>query len=212
MELLWQATDSYVPPFYRGKALPTPDSEVKVVAMPEIKIGSGWANSKNMIYAWKKDYTNAAQDSGYGKNSFTYTNDYLDDFNNISVTASTTDQKYSSSASIKINTYQPKIIFYKNDAVLGTLWEQALADGHKIPGEEVIEATPYFISPKNIGVPILAWKWFINGSMVGTSGLRKNLLPVRAQPGVSGTSVIKLEIENIYKLFASASREIDVEF
>src|SRR3989344_5564313 len=26
MVLLWQANDSYVPPFYKGKALPTPDS------------------------------------------------------------------------------------------------------------------------------------------------------------------------------------------
>ena len=34
MILLWQATDSYVPPFYRGKELPTAESEVKVVAMP----------------------------------------------------------------------------------------------------------------------------------------------------------------------------------
>jgi len=33
MVLLWQADDSYVPPFYEGKALPSPNSEIKVVAM-----------------------------------------------------------------------------------------------------------------------------------------------------------------------------------
>src|SRR3989304_7885141 len=48
MVLLWQANDSYVPPFYRGKALPTPDSEVKIVAIPAIRTSSGLVDSKNM--------------------------------------------------------------------------------------------------------------------------------------------------------------------
>jgi hypothetical protein len=52
MVLLWQANDSYVPPFYKGKAMPSPESEVKVVAMPDV------VNSKNMTYSWQKDYNN----------------------------------------------------------------------------------------------------------------------------------------------------------
>src|SRR3990167_9352145 len=212
MVLLWQANDSYVPPFYKGRALPTPDSEVKVVAMPEIKSGSGFVDSKNMTYAWKKDYNNDQEGSGYGKNSFIYINDYLDNSNNVSVTASTIDQKYSSEANITIGTYQPKIVFYKNDANLGTIWEQALSSGHKIQNEEVMEAAPYFISPKNIGIPILAWNWSINDSLVNILGSRKNLIPLRAQAGVSGTAKIKLEIENKYKIFSTASKAINVEF
>src|SRR3990167_3192742 len=54
MVLLWQANDSYVPPFYKGRALPTPDSEVKVVAMPEIKSGSGFVDSKKMTPIWEQ--------------------------------------------------------------------------------------------------------------------------------------------------------------
>src|SRR3989344_3085342 len=70
MILLWQATDSFVPPFYKGKALPLADSEIKIVAMPEIKssVGGALVNAKNMTYAWKKDYTNDQEASGYGKN------------------------------------------------------------------------------------------------------------------------------------------------
>ena len=212
MTLLWQANDSYVPPFYKGKALPTPDSEVKVVAMPEIKIGSQAVSPKNMTYFWKKDYTNNQEGSGYGKNSFIYINDYLDDSNNISVTASTIDQKYSSGANIDIGTTQPKIIFYKNDANLGTLWEQALSNGHRITGNEILEAAPYFISPQDIRIPILTWDWSINDIFINTSSFRKNLIPLSVQLGVSGTSKIKLEINNLYKIFETASGEINVEF
>ncbi len=58
MTMLWQANDSYVPPFYEGKALPSPDSEIKVVAMPEIKNGSSFVNPTNMTYDWQLDENN----------------------------------------------------------------------------------------------------------------------------------------------------------
>lgn len=210
--LLWQTDDSYTPPFYRGKAMPSPASQIKVIALPEIKNGSQMINPKNMVYAWKKDLTNNQDGSGYGKNSFIYTSDYLDDSNSVSVNVSTTDQKFSSEANINIGTVQPKIIFYKNDANLGTLWEQALQNGHKITNEEIIEAAPYFISPKDINIPFLTWNWSINNSAVEVLGARKNLIPLKTEAGVSGTSKIKLEIENIYKIFENASKEISVEF
>lgn len=216
MVLLWQANDSYTPPFYKGKAMPTAESSVKVVAMPEIKSGSGSGlqnvSPKNMTYAWKKDYNNDQTGSGYGRNSFVYTNDYLDDLNNISVVASTIDQNSSSSSNIDIGTTPPKIVFYKNDPTLGTLWEQALSDGHTIQGDEIIEAAPYFISPGDIRIPALTWDWSINDSPIDVNGLNKNLLPVKTQAGASGTSKIKLEINNIYKIFENVSKEISVEF
>lgn len=212
MVLLWQAMDSYVPPFYKGKALPSPDSSVKVVALPEIKSGSSVVNPKNMTYFWKKDYTNNQDGSGYGKNSFTYINDYLENSNNVGVTASTLDQKYSSDASIDIGMTNPKIIFYKNDPNLGIIWEQALSDGHKIVGNEILQAAPYFISPSDIRIPTLTWDWFINDNLVNAPVYRKNILPLQAQAGASGTSKIRLEINNMEKIFESATKEINVNF
>ncbi|MEK7471200.1 MAG: hypothetical protein AAB623_00945 [Patescibacteria group bacterium] len=212
MILLYQAMDSYVPPFYKGKALPSPDSKVKIVALPEIKSGSNLVDPKNLTYTWTKDYNNNQDDSGYGKNSLTYINDYLDNSNNIGVTAGTTDQKYSSTGSINVGMTEPKIIFYKNDAKLGTIWEQALSDGYKIIGDEIIEAAPYFISPSDIRIPTLTWDWFINDETVNAPIYRKNTLPLKAQAGTSGTSKIRLEINNKYKIFQNTVKEINVDF
>ncbi len=210
--LLWQANDSYVPPFYKGKALPTPDSEVEIVALPEIKSEGVLVNPKNMIYAWRKDYTNDQEASGYGKNSFTYISDYLEDSNYIEVTASTTNQQYSSQANININTIQPKISFYKNDVNLGTVWEHALTDPHKIESSEIVLAAPYFISPKDIRNPRLIWSWFINDQAMFAQSLKNNLMPLQAESGVSGVSKLKLEIENMDKIFETAEKEINIEF
>lgn len=212
MVVLWQADDSYVPPFYKGRALPAPDSSIKIVAMPEVKVGGAYLNPKNITYYWRKDFTNDEQASGYGKNFFAYVSDYLDASNFIEVNAVTTDQKYSSTASINVPTFQPKVLFYKNEDGIGTRFENAVTDGHTIVDKEIIFAAPFFISPKDIRNPRLIWNWSINGGNVTTEILQKNLLPLQVQSGVSGTSTIKLDIENMDKVFQTATKEINVQF
>jgi hypothetical protein len=212
MTLLWQTNDSYVPPFYRGKAFPVPESPIKVVAIPEAKNSNGTNNSSNMVYDWTMNYENVPEGSGYGKNSFTYTSDYLDDSNLISVSASTPEQTYSSEASVTITSGEPKLVFYKKDNALGTIWENALPDGHQISGDEIIVAEPYFVTPKNLRVPVFTWNWSINGNTVTNQGFLKNNLPVKVPAGTRGTSVIRLDLSNIDKIFQKVSKELNVEF
>jgi len=212
MVLLWQANDSYIPPFYKGKAMPIIGSEIKIVAIPEIRQGGVLVSPKNMTYAWEKDYNNEQEASGYGKSSFIFTNDYLDGSNNVGVVAATVDQKSSSRSNIDIGTIEPKILFYKNDGRTGTKWEQALSDPYKIEKEEVLVAEPYFISPKDIRNPRLVFNWFINNSIIKIDSQRRNVIPLQVQEGVSGTSKLRLEIENKDKIFQTAAKEINVEF
>ncbi|HEY4494094.1 MAG TPA: hypothetical protein VJB95_01520 [Candidatus Paceibacterota bacterium] len=212
LALLWQATGSYVPPFYRGKALPSAESEIKVVAIPEIRTGGVKVSPKNMTYEWKKDYNNMPGDSGYGKNFFYFVSDYLDDSSNVSATASTVDGGNSSSASVAIGTFLPKLSFYKQDEKTGTVWEHTLNDSANIEGSATLVAVPYYISVTDIRIPTLVWRWSINGLDVATRGGMKNILPLQAPVGTSGTSKVKLEIENSGKIFESVSKEINVNF
>ena len=212
LTLLWQATDSFVPPFYRGKALPVGESSVRIVAMPEIIRGGTPANPKEMVYAWKIDYSNDQTNSGYGRNHLVYDTDYLDSSNNIGVVVTTTDQKFSAEKTINIRTFDPKILFYKRDLTLGTLFEKALLGNHKIENDEVIEAVPYFISPKTIFSPVLTWNWSINNNTVSVSSARKNLIPLKAGEGLSGVAKLRLDIENRYKIFQTTAEEVNIEF
>lgn len=212
LTLLWQAEDSYVPPFYKGKALPLPDSKIKIVAVPEIRSGGNLINPKNMAYSWKKNYSNEQGASGYGKNSFVYNNDYLESSDTINVLATTVDQKYSTEGTIVVRPANSKILFYKKDNELGTLWEKAIGNNYRITQDEILLAVPYFISPKNPQNPILTWSWSINGSPVYLSGLTKNLIPLKVQSGVSGMSKLRVEIENKYKIFQTVSKEINIQF
>lgn len=210
--MLWQANDSYVPPFYEGKALPSPDSEIKVVAIPEIKDGSTLVDPTNMTYDWQLDQTNDEDNSGYGKDSYVYVSDYLDNSNNVSVTASTLDQNDSVEGSVDVSNVAPKIDFYKNDSTLGTIWDQAISDGYQVTGNEILQAAPYFISPKDLRIPFLTWTWSINNQQITVPTYSDTLLPLQLQAGVHGASKIDLEVSNIHSLVNTASKEINVNF
>lgn len=212
MVLLWQATDSYVPPFYKGKALAGPASSIKVVALPEAKIRGAQVSAKNMTYSWKKDFSNDQDASGYGKNSYAFLNDYLDGLNSVEVTAQTTDGRYSAHSSISIRSTDPKIVFYKRDLKLGTLWENAVLDNYTLGGsEEIIVAAPYHISPSDIRKPELIFRWFINNTLANT-GINRNYIPLKVEGEATGTSRLRLEIENNDKIFETARKEINVRF
>ena len=94
---------------------------------------------------------------------------------------------------------------------MGTVWQLALSDGHRVQGSEVMQAAPYFISPKDIRIPSLTWNWSINDSFINILG-PKNLIPLAVQAGVSGTSKIDLQINNSFKIFETVSKEINVNF
>jgi len=212
MVMLWQAEDSYVPPFYEGKAMPTPSSEVKVVAMPELKNGSNTINPNNLVYSWQLDENNQEGDSGYGKNSFTYTSDFLDSSNDVSVDVATLDSQSSTEGALNIKTVEPKINFYKDDPALGTLWQQSLFNGYQVLGTMVVQAAPYFVSPKDFRLPFLTFTWSVNGQQAPTLPNNKSLLPLQTQAGASGTSQIGLEIDSTQNLTETVSKQINLNF
>ena len=74
VDILWQAYDSYVPPFYKGKALAPSQGTFKVVAIPNLVNQSGKVNINNLSYAWTKDGNVYFDSSEWCKNYFFFHN------------------------------------------------------------------------------------------------------------------------------------------
>jgi chaperonin GroEL len=54
--ILWEAIDSTVPPFYKGKKLPAPEAIVKLTAIPNFRSEGGRSTSSdNAVYIWKRN-------------------------------------------------------------------------------------------------------------------------------------------------------------
>ncbi|MFZ3015475.1 MAG: hypothetical protein WA101_00525 [Minisyncoccia bacterium] len=206
IDMLWEATDSYVPPFYKGKALNTPEGTIKIVALTNSQDSAG------LTYSWKSDNTNKPDSSGYKKNYYIFKNSYLDKDNTVEVTTSNLGGKNTGQGKITIKPGNPKIVFYQKNPGLGVKYEQAISDGFNInKNGDILIVEPYFFSPKNLNSSDLQIKWSLGGSEINTPK-PKNELGIKPEQDQSGQSTISVNIENIKKMFLSASKKINVNF
>jgi len=212
IDMLWEATDSYVPPFYKGKALVSREGYFKVVAIPNIISGGNTLNQNNLSYTWEKDGKGETYLSGWGKSSFIFKNSYLDKSNEILVKISDVFGSVDSGSKITIKTATPKIIFYKKDALFGINLDKSITTGHLIDKTgEAIVAVPYFFSPKDIKSKDLQIDWTINNKPAQNSGI-KNEIRLKGEEGKSGEAKIKVKVNNFNTLFQGLDKELNVVF
>jgi len=203
LDLLWEAIDSYVPPFYRGKALPASETQIKVVAIPVMRTGSIQVNPSSMVYNWKKNFQNIKNSSGFGKNSFTFRNGYLDDIESVSVEVSSLNQSTTNSDQVKIQIRTPKILFSEDDILEGTNYTYELQRGFTPrTTQTTIVAEPLFFSSKNATSPDFSYSWELNDESTRTPAL-KNVLSLQFDPNTRGTAEVSLDIKSRSRLFQS---------
>ncbi|MFA6524473.1 MAG: hypothetical protein WC264_03640 [Candidatus Paceibacterota bacterium] len=206
IDMLWEAPDSYTPPFYKGKALNAREGTLKIVALTNSRDSAG------LSYNWKLDDTNKPDSSGYKKNYYIFKNSFLDKQNTVEVTTSNLAGNNSGQGKITINPINPKIVFYQKDLNLGTKYEKAIDNGFVIDQSGIIFiAEPYFFSPKNLNSSDLEFKWLLGGSDITTPN-PKNELGIRPEAGQIGNSTVKVTINNIKSMFLNLEKEINVNF
>ena len=206
IDILWEAYNTYTPPFYKGKKLLSMEGSAKVVAMPSTQ------NLTGLSYNWIKDNKNDADSSGYEQNYFIYQNSYLDDGNTIGVSASDIFGNNVGTNEITINPSNPKIILYKKDPILGTNWDNALSDNFSIDKDgEMIVAEPYFFSNDDLSSGDLTFTWSLNGQDTMIPN-QKNILAIKPEAGKSGTTEIQVIISNTKTLFQSITKTVNVNF
>jgi hypothetical protein len=206
VDMLWEAYNGYVPPFYKGKALASTEGSIKVVAVPSSQ------NLAGFNYKWKEDNKSKQDSSGYEKNYFIYKNSYLEDVNNIDVSVSDLFGNDIGTGNTSITPGNPKILFYKKDQILGTKWENALTDGHTISTDgDIIVAEPYFFSNKDLTSSGYEFKWSLNGEDTMIPD-QKNILAIKPEAGKSGNTAIKVIINNTKTLFQSMEKTLNVNF
>ncbi len=206
VDLIWE-TDSITPPLYKGKALSSYQSEIKVIAVPNMIDGNGKKLSpENLIYKWKKDWKVLGSKSGYGRDTLV-----INGFDNlrdgpIRVEVESSGGKYRASGSVLTKTYQPKVVLYENNPILGVVYDKAISYSLRLREEEVdLVAVPFFFS-KNSRVE---YNWFMNNKKINN---RTNNLVLRQQEGEEGSTAFRLEVQNLDKIMQSAQNNIKVIF
>ena len=211
VDVLWQATDSTVPPFYRGKAMPTSESEVKFVAIPDVQSTSGaLIAGKSLVYDWSENYTADAADSGYGKDSYTSAMDYLNPTKHIDVDVSTVTGGVVASSSIDVSPVDPQVLWYASSPLYGPIFDLALSGSYNVSGTDTsVYAEPYFFSPGNPTAADLTYTWTINSQPINTPATPNSIF-LQKDASSNGAAEIDLEVKNSTKLFQDITSNLNL--
>lgn len=214
VELLFVA-DTYVPPFYKGKALPTANSHNKAVAIYNIIDDDGdLVPNSDVLFTWKKGQVLNQQKSGSGRNVFYYGAQYPQNTDTIEVTASSRDGKQSKSAGINVPVRDAKLVLYEDRPLEGVRYENALVEKFTISGNEAtITAEPYFFTLPSKNANKADFVWELDNRRIMPSPDRKSEITFGKPSGGSGQSYIEISVENyINYLFQKAKKEILLQF
>lgn len=167
IDLLWQA-ETYTPPFYKGKALFSPESSVTMVAIPNFLNGNSRVNDSNAVYKWSVDREVQGDNSGYGKNYFKYTADIIPLDTTIDVEAYPSGQESRKGVgSVDLSTKNSFVLFYEDNPTNGIMFNYSLSDQINLglKNESKISAFPYNFSINNKDSG-LEYTWYINSEKI----------------------------------------------
>jgi hypothetical protein len=211
IDLVWEAR-TYTPPFYKGKAMYTPQENVVIVAMPNFISSNGdKIASDKLIYKWE-DGGEAVQDqSGYGKNVFKLKGSILLKTNDISVDI-TGFGKEKARESLALAVTFPEAIFYENNPLYGILFNKSLVGNFSFEEEEKnIEVFPYFFGTSRKSDPKLSYEWRINNKNIFVPKTQNSMV-FRNTEGGEGRSLVGVTISNTGNFLEEARGSVNLNY
>lgn len=213
VDLLWQ-TDSFTPPFYKGKPLFSYQNKITFIALPHITGANGVEiPAKNLIYKWKLNGSVVDYVSGYAKNTYTLVGSLIARPLNVSVEVTSPDGEGVGLANTLVTPVNPKAVLYKKSPLYGIEFQKALEGGVSLSDSKEIAVIgmPFFFGTLVSNAPGLSYKWSINGSPINDDG-HQTVQVFRQKEGTSGSSNISLSIENSDKILQSANTGFNLKF
>ncbi|MEA2112714.1 MAG: hypothetical protein U9P50_01950 [Patescibacteria group bacterium] len=206
VDLLWE-TDTYTPPFYKGKAMNSSNAIINVVAIPNFVNKNGQKiDSEKLIYNWKEDSKVKGKQSGYGKNIFSLEGPQTNRTKKVTVEVESLDGKLKAKKIIFLKTRSLEIVFYKQDPLLGTLYNKALEDKYNLNNEEIkIKASPFFFSLRNE----VEYKWTMNNQIIDNY---TDEIIFRKPNKQTGLTNIKLKIQNMDSILQFTDSNFLIKF
>lgn len=208
-------TDSYTPPWYRGKALASPGSTILISAIPDFRIGSTKLDPKALIYEWSVNDTPTPRDSGTsgaGKNIFILRTPVIgsEEFK-VGLLVKDERERIVHEETTIVQVRKPDLLFYERSALLGTRFERTMGGEPVKSGSDlVLELEPYFL-PRGI-FDTLRFGWNVNGKKLANTSPKNRTLRLKADAGSSGRHVISATYENGENIFQRGGAKTIIEF
>ncbi len=194
LDILWEA-ETYTPPFYRGKALPSSEAYITFFALPHFFVSGKKLAPTELTYTWKINNKILSDFSGLGKTSIRIKGPELFSKMEVEVAVSNRTGSTSQNKKLTIEPIFPELIFYREDALEGTNYAKVLENPAKFgEGEVGVRVEPYFFSLSEIN--FLDYAWRVNG-FLSKQYEKSRVVVFRNREGQEkGRVSVSLEVQN----------------
>jgi len=196
IDFLWEAETS-TPAGYKGKALATIGSRIKITAVPYLFKNGRALASEDLIYDWWLNFDKEISASGANKQSFSFELKNTREYNLLlKVSDRASSVSFEKNFIISANQAQPEVVFYEDHPLEGPRYEKALTGTTEIDsdsGEILVRAEPFYFSKDNLGG--ISYKWEMNGNAL-TTDEKPNVLRLRTPENGSGEAIIKVVVKH----------------
>lgn len=209
LSLTWSA-DTYTPKWYKGKALATPKSTVRVAAVPEIFIAGQLVPVEKLVFEW---FINSGRVlSGSGEDVLEFeTDDYSATTHPVQVRVRDFQNIIFKSASVSITTTKPRLVLYPFSP-LGGIEPRAHAAATPIEkaGEVDLALEPFFFTPQS--KRNLSYTWTVGGISMAGRAENPFLLSLDASHYSSDNISISVAVEQIEKIHKYITQKFSLGF
>lgn len=198
--------DTNVPNFYEGRALPSPDAPIRIIAIPHD--GSG-ASPAAYTYKWElnnKVFFGGAVNSRYAIETTMPT------FKNalLSVTVFDDTGSVVGKKNMRLSGVEPELLFYEENALRG-LTQRTIMDAYTLTGDEVtVRAEPYYVNRES-DAEANVYEWRVDGNIVNNTGDDPHNLTLR-KTGGAGNASVSFREANTKDLFQYARGSFTIFF
>ncbi len=208
VDILWEAL-TYTPPFYKGKALPTYKSLVKVSALA--RFNTETSDPAAYYYKWTLD-RNKGVGEALGKNSTVVAAAWPDSHVNVAVETSLPGTDWKGAKNLNIDSVNPQVVFYEQAPLLGIRFAQALTSGLVATGNEfTIQAAPYFFSLDNYKNGELVYEWTANRNRVLPTLDPLKLILTKSSKAAENF-IVSLSVQNAKRVIQEGRGQTTVSF
>lgn len=207
LSLVWSSNTS-APDWYRGKKLSSPGSSVTVVALPEISVGGGAIDPKNLIYQWSVG-DNKNISSGVGKNSVTFEMSKTQgDTTWVRVVVEDIAKTVKKEGSLIVTNHAPAVSLYRYSPAGGTEYRSAKALLQIRKGETIdLIAEPFHFPGTKREV---SYRWDLGGLAITGDVERPEFFTIRTENIPSASAVLSLIASSLRGALIPATKTLSI--
>jgi peptide methionine sulfoxide reductase MsrA len=191
--IIWEAK-TYTPPFYKGRALQSPGSEITIAVLPHVVDSKGNEYKKeDLSYVWRFGKSIKIEQSGKGKHSISITNPKPFELFSAYVEVKDPQGNIRVGKKVEVPTVAPILLLYQDTPYVGIEYASALTSTFVMPeNDATIIAEPYYMSTDTRIGTNLEYLWTMDLETFTTPGS----ISFGSEGNGTGSSKLSLLIKN----------------